>query len=151
MIFAMIAVAVIAPYAVGAMAGGTTGFAATWSAGLKSMVGAVAGLPSFVQGILGNLALAAIGALLTSKPKAKQTEVTKDSGTRTENNMFGSLTNTTTSGTPVNLNYGMMRVGGQFLSGYVLSTEHGQDNSPSIESIFIADATPLATPTPNDD
>ena len=70
---------------------------------------------------------------------------------RTENNMFGSLQNTTTSGIPIPLNYGVMRVAGQFLSGYVLSTEHGQDNSPSVESIFVADSTPLATATPNDE
>ena len=33
----------------------------------------------------------------------------------------------------------------------ILSTEHGQNDAPSIESIFVADATPLATPTPTDD
>ena len=115
------------------------------------LMAAFAGLPNFVQGILGNLALSAIGMLFTSKPKQQQQEVTKDSGTRTENNMFGSLQNTTTSGTPIPLNYGTMRIAGQFLSGYVLSTEHGQDNSPSVESIFIADTTPLATATPNDE
>ena len=120
--------------------------------GLFGTLGAAfSGLPSFVQGILGNLALSAIGMLFTSKPKQRQQEVTKDSGTRTENNMFGSLQNTTTSGTPIPLNYGVMRVAGQFLSGYVLSTEHGQDNSPSVESIFVADSTPLATATPNDE
>ena len=113
--------------------------------------GLFAGMPSFMKGMLGNLALSAIGALFTSKPKQEQMEVTKDSGTRSENNMFGSLKNTTTSGTPIPLNYGTMRVAGQFLSGYVLSTEHGQDNSPSVESIFIADTTPLATATPNDE
>ena len=108
-------------------------------------------MPGMVKGMLGNLALSAIGALFTSKPKQRQMEVTKDSGTRTENNMFGSLQNTTTSGTPVSLSYGVMRIAGQFLSGYVLSTEHGQDNSPSVESIFVADSTPLATATPNDE
>ena len=114
--------------------------------GAEAMAG-FAGMPSFIKGMLGNLALSAIGALLTSKPKAKQMEVTKDSGTRTENNMFGALTNSTTSGTPINLNYGQMRVAGQFLSGYILSTEHGQDSAPSVQSIFTADATPLSQST----
>ena len=113
--------------------------------------GLFSGMPSFVKGMLGNLALSAIGALFTSKPKQQQMEVTKDSGTRSENNMFGSLTNSTTSGTPIGITYGEMRVAGQFLSGYILSTEHGQNDAPSIESIFVADATPLATPTPTDD
>ena len=138
-----------ATFGTGLMYGPAAGGA---SAGLFGTLGAAfSGLPSFVQGILGNLALSAIGMLFTSKPKQRQQEVTKDSGTRTENNMFGSLQNTTTSGTPIPLNYGTMRVAGQFLSGYVLSTEHGQDNSPSVESIFIADTTPLATATPNDE
>ena len=113
--------------------------------------GLFAGIPSMVKGMLGNLALSAIGALFTSKPKQQQMEVTKDSGTRSENNMFGSLTNSTTSGTPIGITYGEMRVAGQFLSGYILSTVHGQNDAPSIESIFVADATPLATPTPTDD
>ena len=118
------------------------------SGGFFSSLGsAFAGMPSFVQGILGNLALSAIGALLTSKPKAKQQEVTKDSGTRSENNMFGSLTNTTTSGTPVQLNYGTMRVAGQFLSGYIVSQQHGQNDAPSVQSLFVAGATTLSTAT----
>ena len=138
-----------ATFGTGLMYGPAAGGAST---GLFGSLGAAfSGLPSFVQGILGNLALSAIGMLFTSKPKQRQQEVTKDSGTRTENNMFGSLQNTTTSGTPIPLNYGVMRVAGQFLSGYVLSTEHGQDNSPSVESIFVADSTPLATATPNDE
>ena len=66
------------------------------------------------------------------------------SGTRTENNMFGSLKNTTTAGTPILLNYGLFRVGGQFLSGYVLSQQHAQDSAPSVQSIFNANQTPLA-------
>ena len=125
------------------------GQAATHAAvsGALGSGGLLAGIPSFVRGMLGNLALSFIGALLTSKPKQKQMEVTKDSGTRTENNMFGSLTNTTTSGTPVQLNYGTMRVAGQFLSGYIVSQQHGQNDAPSVQSLFVAGATPLSTAT----
>ena len=106
--------------------------------------GAFAGLPSFVQGMLGNLALSALGALFASKPPSQDVQVTKDSGTRTENNMFGSLKNTSTAGTPILLNYGLFRIGGQFLSGYILSQQHAQDSAPSVQSIFNANQTPLA-------
>ena len=106
--------------------------------------GFLAGVPSFVKGIMGNLALSAIGALFTSKPKGKPVQATKDSGTRTENNMFGSLTNTTQSGTPVSLNYGQMRIAGQFLSGYILSTVHDKGSPPTVESQFNTDSTPIA-------
>ena len=109
-----------------------------------SLLSSFAGLPSFVKGIMGNLALSAIGALFTSKPKGKPVQVTKDSGTRTENNMFSSLTNTTESGTPIALNYGQMRVAGQFLSGYILSTVHDKGSPPSVESQFNSDTTPIA-------
>ena len=59
--------------------------------------------------------------------------------------MFGSLVNTTTSGTPVSVNYGTMRVAGQFLSGYVLSAQHDRDNAPTIESYFTPASSPLAS------
>ena len=160
-IFAAIAVAIIAPYAVGAMkigamspgamGGFVGGYAETWAIGAKAMTAGFAGLPSMVKGILGNLALSVIGSLFTSKPKGKPIQQTKDSGTRTENNMFGSLANTTTSGTPVAMNYGLMRVGGQFLSGYILSTQHDQGNSPTIQSIFDASESPIANSIGSDD
>ena len=105
---------------------------------------AFAGMPSFVKGMIGNLALSAMQMLFASKPPSQDMQVTKDSGTRTENNMFGSLKNTTTAGTPILLNYGLFRVGGQFLSGYVLSQQHAQDSAPSVQSIFNANQTPLA-------
>ena len=109
--------------------------------------GLFAGMPGMLKGMLGNMALSAIGMLFTSKPKQQQMEVTKDSGTRTENNMFGSLTNTTTSGTPIQLNYGTMRVAGQYLSGYIVSQSHGQNDSPTVQALFTADSTPLSTST----
>ena len=105
---------------------------------------AFAGMPSFVQSIIGNLALSFITSLFTSRPKGKTVEVAKDSGTRTENNIFGSLQNTTEPGTPVALNYGLMRIGGQFLSGYILSQQHAQNDAPSIAQIFNSNESPLA-------
>ena len=66
------------------------------------------------------------------------------SGTRTENNIFGSLQNTTEPGTAIALNYGLMRVGGQFLSGYILSQQHAQNDAPSIAQIFNSNESPLA-------
>ena len=131
-----------ATMAAGHVGGGT--FAASGGGFLSSMGAAFAGLPSFVQGMLGNLALSALGALFASKPPSQDVQVTKDSGTRTENNMFGSLKNTSTAGTPILLNYGLFRIGGQFLSGYILSQQHAQDSAPSVQSIFNANQTPLA-------
>jgi|LULV01.1.fsa_nt_gb hypothetical protein len=129
---------------------GTAGFQEGMfaSGGIGNFFGGVAnafaGMPSFVQSIIGNLALSLITSLFTSRPKGRSVEVAKDSGTRNENNIFGSLQNTTEPGTPIALNYGLMRVGGQFLSGYILSQQHAQNDAPSIAQMFNSNESPLA-------
>ena len=50
--------------------------------------------------------------------------------------MFGSLQNSTQSGTPIPLVYGQMRVSGQFISGYLNTTEHGQDTIINVKEQF---------------
>tara|TARA_Y100000593_G_scaffold82921_1_gene156132 strand:+ start:3775 stop:4560 length:786 start_codon:yes stop_codon:yes gene_type:complete len=112
--------------------------------GLGTLFSGLDGIPSFIKGIMGNLAISLITSLFTSRPKGKSIEVAKDSGTRTENNIFGSLQNTTQPGTAIALNYGLMRVGGQFLSGYILSQQHAQNDAPSIAQIFNSNESPLA-------
>ena len=91
------------------------------------------------------MALSLVQSLFTSTPKARTREITKDSGTRSQNDAFGSLVNSTSSSTPIALNYGQMRVGGQFLSGYILSQQHAQNDSPSVASIFNSNQSPLST------
>ena len=66
------------------------------------------------------------------KPKASQ----QTESTTRENGMFGSLTNTSTSGTPVPLHYGQVRVAGQFLSGYINSEEHGKNDNVKVGDQF---------------
>ena len=61
-----------------------------------------------------------------------------------KNNMFGSLSNTSKPDSPVALNYGNMRVAGQFLSGYILSQQHAQNDAPTVASIFNANQSPLS-------
>ena len=132
----------------GAVPGAAASGAATGGlAGVGNFFGGIgnafAGMPSFVQSIIGNLALSLITSLFTSRPKGRSVEVAKDSGTRNENNIFGSLQNTTEPGTPIALNYGLMRVGGQFLSGYILSQQHAQNDAPSIAQMFNSNESPL--------
>ena len=127
----------------GGIVGGTTGIGFVGSGG--GLLASFASLPSLARSLLGNLALNLVTSLFTSKPQGKTQEVTKDSGSRSQNNMFGNLVNSTTSGTPVGVNYGLFRLGGQFLSGYVLSAQHDKDNAPTIESYFTPASTPLAS------
>jgi len=129
------AVAIVAPYAIGLAAGaGGAGFAATYSAGLSSigtafsgMTGALSGSSlgaSFARSIIGNLALSVLSSIFTKKPKMAEQV---DSSTR-GSDMFGSLQNTTESGTPIALVYGETRVAGQFVSGYLNTTSHGKSD-----------------------
>ena len=88
-------------------------------------------LPGFAKSILGNMALALVSSIFTKKPKPMET----DTSTR-ENGMFGSLTNTTQSGTPIPLVYGHFRIAGQFLSGYIESEQHGKNDIVNVGDKF---------------
>ena len=109
----------------GALGGGASG---GFFAGLGKAFGA---MPSFMRSIVGNLALSAISSLFSKKPNPQQVETS----TRV-NGMFGSLTNTATSGTPVALHYGQVRVAGQFLSGYINSEVHGKNDVINVGDQF---------------
>lgn len=120
-----------------ATAGTTGGIAAsgagTASGGFFSGLGkAFAAMPSFARSIVGNLAMSVVSSIFTKKPKASQ----QTESTTRENGMFGSLTNTSTSGTPVPLHYGQVRVAGQFLSGYINSEEHGKNDVINVGDQF---------------
>jgi len=107
----------------GAAAGGA-GAAAAGSAGAGGGIfNTFASMPAFAKSIVGNLAMSLISSIFTKKPKQNDT----DTSTR-DNGMFGSLTNSTTSGTPIALHYGLVRAAGQFVSGYVESEEHGKND-----------------------
>ena len=75
-----------------------------------------------------NLALMAVTMLLAPKPKAAENS--------RDNDAFGSLVNTTGSGTPVALHYGLVRVSGHLVSGYTktINTVPG-DDSPTVSSV----------------
>ena len=102
--------------------------AASGGGGLFS---AFTSLPGFAKSIIGNMALALVSSIFTSKPKPMET----DTSTR-ENGMFGSLTNTSESGTPIPLVYGHFRVAGQFLSGYIESEQHGKNDIVNVGDKF---------------
>ena len=115
----------VGPYPVGPTAAPGGGF----FAGLGKAFGA---MPSFMRSIVGNLALGVVSSIFNKKPKASQ----QTESTTRENGMFGSLTNTSTSGTPVPLHYGQVRVAGQFLSGYINSEEHGKNDNGKVGDQF---------------
>ena len=129
--------------ATGAVAGGgiAIGGGITLPAAVVSNLGIVS---SIAMSVGVSLAMSAIQQTFVQAPQVQRTRSTRDSGTRSENNMFGSLTNSTKADSPIALNYGSMRVAGQFLSGYILSQQHARNDSPTIASIFNANQSPLS-------
>ena len=146
---ALIAVAIAVPYALGAahiaamapgaMGGFTGGFMGTMSVGFSVMGSMMSSL--MVQ--IGMMGLNMLMGAFTKKPK-NPVQGSPDSAARTENNMFCALSNTTESGTPVSLHYGMTRVAGQFVSGYLHTSRHGKGKDPSVQTLFNAGHTPNA-------
>ena len=126
---------------VGAIGGTVTVGGIAIPAGLASYMGVVS---SVAMSIGISLAMSAFQQQAVAAPQAQRTRSTGDSGTRSQNDMFGALTNTTKPDSPVALNYGNMRVAGQFLSGYILSQQHAKNDAPTVASIFNANQSPLS-------
>ena len=75
-----------------------------------------------------NLALMSVTMLVA--PKTPKTEPSRD------NNAFGSLVNTTSSGIPVALHYGLVRVAGQLITGYIKTNDKADGDEPTVDIIF---------------
>jgi predicted phage tail protein len=87
---------------------------------------------SIGQSIGINAGLALVTSLFTERPNdIKQT----DQNIRS-NDMFGSLQNTIDSGVPIPLIYGMHRVTGQLVSGYLDTVDHGKEDIITVGSRF---------------
>ena len=142
-------------FSAGGLGGATVGAAGLGAAGGGVAIGGGIIVPGAIAANLGivssiamsvgvSLAMSAIQQQFVQAPQVQRTRSTRDSGTRSENNMFGSLSNTSQADSPIALNYGSMRVAGQFLSGYILSQQHARNDSPTIASIFNANQSPLS-------
>jgi len=135
----MAALAFAVPGALSVMGGGNF-FAAYGSVG-QSIGAGLAGGPvalgnaaamPYVAPIAMNVGLALVTSYFTSRPNdIKQT----DQAIRA-NDMFGGLQNTIQSGTPIPLIYGMHRITGQLISGYLDTVDHGRDDVITVESRF---------------
>ena len=88
-------------------------------------------MPALARSFIGNIALSLVTSIFAKKPKKMDT----DQSTR-QNGMFGNLTNTMESGTPIPLQYGLVRVAGQMLSGYIDSDQHGKTDVVKVEDKF---------------
>tara|TARA_Y100000593_G_scaffold64280_1_gene118707 strand:- start:326 stop:1036 length:711 start_codon:yes stop_codon:yes gene_type:complete len=86
-----------------------------------------------------SLALQGIMAIVQSQPNAKSsTRTFVDDGSRTENSLFTGLTNTVNSNIPVGMRYGLTRIGGHLVTGYVKTFNHGKSDVISVSENFAA-------------
>ena len=86
------------------------------------------GISMVLSGVMGMM-------MKTPKPSVIGSQTT-DSEARIENKIFQGLQNTTQSNTPVPIIYGRTRVGGQFVSGEILSIQHGRNEFIKVSSLF---------------
>lgn len=136
---AIAAFIVFLPMIAGALAPGaataTGASAATGVSGMAipqaaPMVSKGFSMSGFLKNMAGNLVMNVLSKIFTKSGKANSDENVRD------NNMFGSLKNTTSSGTPIPLHYGLMRVSGQFLSGYIQTNRHGKSDQVNVGAEF---------------
>ena len=111
--------------------GGST---ATSSFGLGNIAKVFSGMPSFARSLLTNVGLSILSSVFTKKPKPTEQVDSSSRGS----DMFGSLQNTTTSGSPIPLVYGQSRVAGQFISGYLNTVKHGRNDVVNVSEQFDA-------------
>lgn len=124
---ALVAVFFIAPQLAPALAQvgvpGAQAFATTAAA--EGTFAAIKG-SAFLSSVMQSAGLALLSAIFTKKPEKA------DENSR--NNMFGALKNTAESGTPIPIHYGLVRTGGQFISGYIQTIQHGKGVDISVST-----------------
>lgn len=102
-------------------AAGATGIIGKFTAVLKAS--------PFLSNLVTNIGLALISSLFSSRPR--QGEETR------QNDLFGSLVNSTSSGTPIALHYGQVRAAGQFISGFLLTVPHSKGETVTTNRVTI--------------
>ncbi len=123
--------AMLAIAAIGIATGGFGMLGAGAATGGTAAAGGGFAFGSFAQTLGVNIGLALVTSLFTKREKVKEV----DQSIR-ENDMFGSLQNTSNSGTPIPLIYGMHRVAGQLISGYLDTVDHGKSDTITVASRF---------------
>ena len=94
---------------------------------IKAMVMKM-GVSMVISGVMGMI-------MKTPKPSVTGAQTT-DSEARIENKIYQGLQNTTQSNIPVPIIYGRTRVGGQFVSGEILSIQHGRNEFIKVSALF---------------
>lgn len=115
----------------GNLTAGAGATAAGAGAGAAAGGGLVAAEAAITQLAIG-LAISGLSAILMKAPSAPR----NSDSARAENNMFSSLQNTIDSGTFVPINYGMPRVAGHLVTGYIKTINHPKGFKVSVSDVI---------------
>lgn len=92
-------------------------------------------LATVIRGVAFNLILGGLQSLLLKPPKNPERD-RFETPERRNNDVFEGLANTVSSDTPIALHYGMPRIAGQLLSGYIKTNNHGRDEVITVGNFF---------------
>ena len=122
----------MAPAVVGAM-GPTMGMGTT-----AFTVGTMAVTYTNIAMFGASMALQGIMSIVQKPPNRAQPggSTFNDDGSKTQNSLFTGLNNTIEVGFPVGMNYGATRIGGQMISGFVKSLNHGKNDIIKVSESF---------------
>ena len=126
-IFAAIAFGPAIMLAMGGAGAGVAGGAVAGTAAQAAGTGLLSG--GFLKNLVVNIGLALLSSLFTKRPD------TTDKSSR-DNDMFGSLKNTTSSDTPIALHYGHVRAAGQMVSGYIKTVNHSRNSTIRVDEVI---------------
>lgn len=113
----------------GAASAGALG-AAVASAGASTATTALTVIKAstFLSSIATNVGLALLSAIFTKAPESADTS-------SRQNGMFSGLTNTVDSGTPIPVHYGMVRIAGHMISGYIKTVDHDKGDNILVSEV----------------
>lgn len=114
-----------------------------------SASGSFTGL-TFVGQVLTNIAFQLVTSLLAPSPPKLDAQSAPDAGARRNNDVFDGLSTSNRSGIPIFITYGVNRVAGHFISGYITSISHGKEDIVQVGELF-SQSKPLGNQELKDD
>lgn len=99
------------------------------------VIGAIAKNPGIIMMGISMMVSGVIAKMMKPPKVAMLGQETSDAESR-DNKLFGGLSNTIASNTPIPMIYGRTRVAGQFISGDIRTYEHGRNETILVNSLF---------------
>lgn len=73
-----------------------------------------------------------LGGVMQLLAPSNDASVSSDAQSRRENNAFSALQNSSSTSNPIPINYGIIRIPGQFISGYIRTVNHDKNTTVKV-------------------